>query len=207
MKKSNPIINFWPSFVDVFAALLIIIVIYFIFTNIQLKKKADILGEYEKDRDALVVRIKSEIDKGNSLNDIVVVDDEKKLIRLQSDNLGFRVDTNIFRNQENEKKLKELAKVYEKFLNEVGKRKYSILIVGHTDDKTGGETHNYKLSQERAQAVRDIFKEILPEKDFKIMSTGVGQYHLVYPDNSLANRTIEILLIPENLIFSRTKGF
>jgi OmpA-OmpF porin, OOP family len=73
-------------------------------------------------------------------------------------------------------------------------REYRFLIVGHTD-ATGGRELNLKLSQERADAVRDALVTTFGVNPGKLQSVGLGEEQLLdraHPDAAV-NRRVQVI--------------
>jgi outer membrane protein OmpA-like peptidoglycan-associated protein len=73
---------------------------------------------------------------------------------------------------------------------------YKILIVGHTDGK-GGREHNLKLSQQRADAIRDALINPLGVLPSRIEAVGLGEEQLLNsskPD-AAENRRVQLINI------------
>lgn len=207
MKETKPYINFWPSFTDILAALLIIIIIYFIVNILDLRKKYEILGNYEKDRDELIEMIKKEPLLSEIIDHEKLNDKEKPAILLKTDGFTFKINDYQL-NKTQIDNIEKLSQIYYQFLNRNDKYKsYSLMIIGHTD-VTGPAEYNYELSKNRAESIRQVFFTVLRDRNsYKVFSTGVGEYHLINQNEpeSDSNRCIEILLIPEKLIFSKSR--
>jgi outer membrane protein OmpA-like peptidoglycan-associated protein len=70
----------------------------------------------------------------------------------------------------------------------------SFLIAGHTDAK-GGEDYNLRLSQQRAEAVRDYLVREFGIDQKRLVAQGFGQRRLKVPENPLdaKNRRVQIV--------------
>lgn len=112
-------------------------------------------------------------DMGKQVNEVVEEDDE------YSRTVYFELNSSVLSAKEKAKIDKWLPVVK---INDFDVRGYTCQI--------GGETHNKKLSEERAQIVKAYILSKM--KDAVIEAEGMGKGHYISPDNLPLNRRVEI---------------
>ena len=189
-------LNYWPSFVDIFASLFFIFLILFAvyYTNEGKKNKA-IREDWEELASLLV--------------------EQKDLIDLDTETMNFVIRDNVFFNH-NKSELNEngyrlaqkLGSIFGDYLSKDDRaKKYSIMIEGHTDS-TGDPYRNDPLSLERANNIIAVMKQqmatsIAPDQlESILIPVGYGERKLKYfPDKDgyiyADNRRVEIKIIPK----------
>ena len=197
LAKETSGINYWPSFVDIFASLFFIFLILF---AVYYGKEGKAIKEIKNDIEDLksLLRHQQGLIDWDAENNSFVINESFLFEFNKSDLSEAGKDT-----------AKQLGKIFGTFLNMKGReKKYSIIIEGHTDS-SGSPDYNNTLSLERAN---NLIAEMKYSMIGKISSTdlinnilipvGYGERKLkVEPHKDdlkcAANRRVEIKIIPK----------
>lgn len=194
--KERPELNYWPSFVDIFASLFFIFLILFAvyYTNEGKKNKA-----IRQDWEELATLLK----------------EHKNLIDLDTESMNFVIRDSVFFNH-NKSELNDngvrlahkLGTIFGNYLSKEDRaKKYSIIIEGHTDS-TGDPFRNDPLSLERANNLISVMKQTMktniPPNQLEsiLIPVGYGERKLKYfPQKDgykhAGNRRVEIKIVPK----------
>lgn len=213
-------ISVWTSFTDAVLCFLLIVLMVFIaniihlqrtlsekealaaFAEAAMKDKQALIGSLLKDKDlrSMVQTSESQSNGKTVAQDTVIVfsseltwdnDNHDKITQLKPKAVGTVVN---------------FGRTLKKFLDSPDTKDsekkrfqtYTVLIIGHANTK-GDEEHNYKLSQRRADAIRNhLFGTVFLDKDdkdkYKILACGYGERHLIRNfDKDKGDRCIEIV--------------
>jgi len=120
--------------------------------------------------------------------DVLVIVTERGL-KIRISNIQFGYDSDKILPQ-GTKILNRVATIFDKYA------RYKVLIEGHTDD-TGDEGYNLKLSERRAQSVKDYLISKGVDKD-RLKVRGMGESSPFVPnkddESRRKNRRVEFLL-------------
>lgn len=115
----------------------------------------------------------------NKINKSKLVKKEKIINLSKQDTMEFKINDYKLTKTSSEK-VKEIARKLEK---ESG----VLIIEGHTDN-TGTKKYNQKLSENRAENVKNKLEKELKNQDLKLVSKGVGEEFPIYPNTTQENR-------------------
>lgn len=217
-RKSN--FNVWTVFTDASLCFLIIILMVFIANTIKLNQTL-------KEKAALAAFAEAALNDKRELVDSLLQDDDLKQMivttsRQSSDgqadqdtvivfsrDLTWQVNNHYLINQLDRKAVNTVEKFGGKlksFLDNLDTKSsdmkryqtYTVLVIGHANTD-GNEYDNYRLSQRRADSIRDhLFSSIFTGADdknkYKILACGYGDKHLIkHYDQTKGDRCIEIV--------------
>lgn len=194
MKKSHTKedINIWPAYVDAMSISLFVILLIFVVAFIRYQYLGFLVGKGEHDIQTIKGLFEQESFK---LKDGKIIIQEEVLFDFDSDTLK----------ETGKKRLKNIGEKLQRFLTDQNKRKFSIIVEGHTDSY-GSYDYNLKLSFKRAKGVTDYWKKKLgfgTEEDniLDLLPAGYGETRLFTKtqDNTkeASNRRIEIRIVPK----------
>lgn len=185
-------INVWPGYVDILSIILLVILFVFVIAFARYQYLGYLIGKGEKEIQAIIKLFEDE--------DFKLIDGK---IVIQHSVL-FDTDSYVLK-EAGKSRLRNIGIKLKKYLQGETKKKFSILVEGHTDTRADND-HNMNLSLKRAKAVTDFWQIELDfgtEKDMEIdlIPAGYGETRLLEytPDNiaNTANRRIEIRIIPK----------
>jgi len=191
-RKQNEEITVWPGYVDAMSISLFVILLIFVVAFIRYQYLGFLIGKGEND----IQTLKNVFEQENfKLKDGKIIIQEEVLFDFDSYELkksgGMR--------------LKKIGENLQKFLLADNKKKFSIIVEGHTDTY-GSYDYNLQLSFKRAKAVTDLWKKELSfgteeDKSIDLLPAGYGETRLytITKDNikEPSNRRIEIRIVPK----------
>jgi|LSQX01.2.fsa_nt_gb flagellar motor protein MotB len=201
--------NIWTVFADLAFGFMIIILLLFMMNVAELKKQQKKLKELASYAEAAMkdrAEIEKDLKKANLLLDDNSGSDKGKTILTDKIvwpvNSQYKIDDLIDGAPE---LIVNFGKVLKGFLDKPDSKKsekyrhqtYTIIIIGHTNTD-GDDRPNYKLSLDRANAIRDhLFEQVFngegDDNKYKILAAGYGEKHLIKRlDAVKGDRCIEI---------------
>jgi outer membrane protein OmpA-like peptidoglycan-associated protein len=194
--NDNDDLNYWPSFVDLMSSMFIIVLTIFFVLFLSQQYLSYLISKGEEDLSTL----KRNLEKKETTG-VQVTNDGRITI---GDNILFLHDVSDL-SPHGEKVIFEIGKELKDFLNDERRRKFSIVVEGHTDTK-GAAEYNKTLSFKRAKEVTDFWEKELSfgsgiDLDYDIFPAGYGESKLkVLTADEVGNeinRRVEIRVVPK----------
>ncbi|MDP2173241.1 MAG: OmpA family protein [Candidatus Cloacimonadaceae bacterium] len=192
ISESRHELNYWPSFVDIFASLFFVFLILFAAFYTGVRNTSQIIENDLKEFKDMINNSNLKI-KPDTLNFNLTIDESVLFTTGQS---ALKTDGT--------KVAEKLGKSFDRYMTK-NKRygKYSIIIEGHTDTKAGDDI-NDPLSLARANALISEMRKwinLTVRDSIEFIPVGFGEHKLFKPTedevNEQANRRVEIRIIPK----------
>ncbi|MBM3711889.1 MAG: OmpA family protein [Actinobacteria bacterium] len=196
MVSSDNELNYWPSFVDLMSSIFIVILIIFFILFLSQQYLSYLVSKGENDLIELRNLVSQKEIEGVRVNsDGRITIGEKVLFSPGQHILTVKGKYTV----------ENIGKILRDFLRQERKRKFSVIVEGHTDTKASSE-FNLDLSFRRAKEVTDFWQRWLKfgvETDslLDIFPAGYGENRLyTYTKDEVSNesnRRVEIRVVPK----------
>ena len=186
-------VNIWPGYVDILSFTLLIFLFVFVIAFARYQYLAYLIGKGEQELQTIMSLFDDEAFKMEEDGKIII--QSKVLFASDQHNLTTLGRETLLR----------IGEKLRSYLETDLKRKFTIIVEGHTDTKADYK-HNMELSLRRATEVTNLWQKELgfgTEQDavLDLFPSGYGETRLLVPtpDNTEeeANRRIEIRIVPK----------